>query len=143
MPEGGLTPRKYFVLFCVMVLGACGDVMLSRGMKQFGSISLDNWTLIFSALLSPWVIAGIVLLIGFMSSYLTALSWADLTYVLPATSMGYIVTAGLAKLFLHETVTPKRWIGILLITIGVGFVAGGPSLTVPESHLCEPAEDKR
>jgi len=119
-----------------MLLGATGDVSLSCGMKEVGSISLGRWTHVFGALLNPWVLAGIALLIGFMAAYLTALSWADLTYVLPATAMGYIITAAMAKVLLHENVTPRRWIGILLITIGVGFVAGGPALTPQESHSC-------
>jgi uncharacterized membrane protein len=134
-----VTSRKYLVLCAVMVLGACGDVALSRGMKAVGNISLANWTQVFVALLNPWVLGGIILLMGFMASYLTALSWADLTYVLPATAVGYILMAALAKFFLHENVTAKRWIGILLITAGVGFVAGGPSLT-PRS---ETQEDQR
>jgi len=130
MPEhAGVTPRKYLVLATVAVCGALGDVCLSRGMKNFGAIPLSNWTELFSALASPWVIAGIVLLIGFMSAYLTALSWADLTYVLPATALGYIVMALLARFFLLENVTTKRWLGISLIVAGVGFVAGGPALT--------------
>jgi len=135
-----VTRRKYLVLCAVTVFGACGDVCLSCGMKHVGNISLHNWEQIFVALLNPWVLAGIVLLIGFMSSYLTALSWADLTYVLPATAFGYIVMAGLAKLLLHENVTPKRWIGILLITIGVGFVAGGPPLSTHESQDSHPQD---
>jgi drug/metabolite transporter (DMT)-like permease len=60
---------------------------------------------------------------------MTALSWADLTYVLPATSLGYVLLALVARFVLHEHVSPLRWLGIALITGGVGFVAGGPSLT--------------
>jgi drug/metabolite transporter (DMT)-like permease len=132
-----MTPRKYLVLAAVMVLGACGDVSLSRGMKNVGSISWHHWTHIFAALANPWVIGGIVLLLGFMTTYLTALSWADLTYVLPATSFGYILIAGLSKVFLHEVVTPRRWLGIVLITAGVGFVATGPALTAKRSATAE------
>ncbi len=72
---------------------------------------------------------GIVLLLGFFASYMTALSWADLTYVLPATSLGYVLLAIIAKYALHEEVTPMRWLGILLISGGVGFVTQGPELT--------------
>ncbi len=137
MPErAGVTPRKYLVLVMVAVCGALGDVCLSRGMKdfvkKFGDITVSNWTDLFSALASPWVIGGIILLIGFMSAYLTALSWADLTYVLPATALGYIVMALLARFFLLENVTTKRWLGISLIVAGVGFVAGGPAMTHAE-----------
>jgi uncharacterized membrane protein len=129
-----VTPSKYLVLILVMICGACGDVCLSRGMKSTGGISPTSLTDLFAALTNPWVIAGILLLIGFMSAYLTALSWADLTFVLPATAVGYIVMALLARFFLQEDVTTKRWLGIMLIVAGVGFVAGGPSKT----HL--PAE---
>jgi drug/metabolite transporter (DMT)-like permease len=124
--------RKYFVLAAIVLFGASGDVSLSRGMKAAGNISLSNWTHIFGVLLSPWVLAGIVLLIAFMACYLTALSWADLTFVLPATAVGYILMALLARFFLHEQVSLRRWIGIVLITIGVGFVTGGPTLTEHE-----------
>lgn len=72
---------------------------------------------------------GILLLIGFFASYLTALSWADLTFVLPATAFGYVIIALLAHFWLHETISLERWTGILLVTLGVGFVAQGPSLT--------------
>jgi drug/metabolite transporter (DMT)-like permease len=78
---------------------------------------------------SPWVIAGILCLLGFFASYLTALSWADLTFVLPSTAFGYVVVALLSKFWLHETISVYRWAGILLIVCGVGFVANGPSLT--------------
>jgi drug/metabolite transporter (DMT)-like permease len=70
-----------------------------------------------------------VLLIGFFASYLTALSWADLTYVLPATAFGNVIVALLAHFWLHEPISLERWAGIVLITLGVGFVAQGPSLT--------------
>jgi drug/metabolite transporter (DMT)-like permease len=131
--KSGLLARQYAVLGAVVVLGVSGDVALKRGMKDFASISLSNWETIFVALASPWVVLGIVLLIGFMSTYLTALSWADLSFVLPATSaVGYLLTVGLSRFFLHEAVTPKRWLGVVLISIGVGFIATGSHATSPE-----------
>jgi len=72
---------------------------------------------------------GIALLIGFFASYLTALSWADLTFVLPATAFGNVIVALFARFWLHEAISYQRWFGIVLITLGVGFVAHGPSLT--------------
>lgn len=127
--------RKYLVLAGVVLFSSFGDVSLSRGMKSVGQISFSNFHQLFSALLNPWVVAGIAMLILFFISYLSALSWADLTYVLPASAIGYVVMALLAKFFLHETVSLTRWLGILLITAGVGFVAGGPAITIHESEL--------
>jgi len=125
-----LTVPKYLLLLAVAVFAACGDVCLGRGMRDFGAVTGANWRLLLTALWNPWVLIGIALLILFFGSYLTALSWADLTYVLPATALSYVLMALLAKVFLHEHVTLARWLGIGLITIGVGFVATGPALTV-------------
>ena len=139
-----MTFQKYLVLAGVTVFGAAGDAMLSRGMKEIGNVSLHHWQELILAILNPWVGFGVLLLLAFFASYMTALSWADLTYVLPATSLGYVVLALVAKFGLHEDVSPARWFGILLISAGVGFVAGGPSLTKhhdnePTESLAEPA----
>ena len=127
-----MTFRKYLVLAGVTVFAAVGDSMLSHGMKQAGNISLHHLQGVILAVLNPWVAVGIVLLLAFFASYMNALSWADLTYVLPATSLGYVLLALVAKFALHEEVSPLRWLGIALISGGVGFVAGGPALTAHE-----------
>jgi uncharacterized membrane protein len=124
-----VTLRKYLVLAGIAVFAASGDSMLSHGMKQTGSVSIEHLGSLIVAVLNPSVAIGIVLLIGFFATYTTALSWADLTYVMPATSMGYVLVALVAKFGLHEHVSASRWLGIVLITGGVGFVAGGPEIT--------------
>jgi drug/metabolite transporter (DMT)-like permease len=126
------------VLLSVVLFSAAGDVMLSRGMKQVGEIHLTNLGNMFSALGNFWVLLGICFLIIFFASYLTALSWADLTFVLPATAFSYVVMALLAHILLHERVSVQRWCGIMLIVAGVGFVAGGPSHTEHEVKESEP-----
>ncbi|MGE5204488.1 MAG: EamA family transporter [Chlamydiota bacterium] len=131
--------RKYVVLLGVVIFGASGDALLSRGMKEVGEVSLSHWHQIIFAVVHPWVALGVLLLIAFFASYMTALSWADLTYVLPATSIGYVLLAFIAKFLLHENVTATRWVGIVLIAAGVGFVAQGPALT-HHPHL-EPAPE--
>ena len=130
-----MTVRKYFVLLAIVIFGATGDTLLSRGMKEVGEIHLSDWHELIYAIGNPWVLGGIVLLLGFFASYLSALSWADLTYVLPATAIGYVVLALIAKFYLHEHVSLMRWAGILLITVGVGFVATGPALTEREEDV--------
>ncbi len=121
--------RKYLVLASIVFFGSVGDVLLSRGMRDIGQIHLANWTQAITSLFNPWVAIGVVVLIVFFGRYLAALSWADLTYVLPATAIGYVVLALISMFFLHEQMSLTRWAGIVLITVGVGFVAGGPSLT--------------
>jgi drug/metabolite transporter (DMT)-like permease len=132
--------RKYLVLAGVTVFAAAGDSMLSHGMKQVGSISVHHLQGVIFAVLNPWVAIGILLLLAFFATYMTALSWADLTYVLPATSLGYVLLALVARFVLHEHVSPLRWLGIVLITGGVGFIAGGPSLT-EHGHTAAPVDE--
>ncbi|MHB1935885.1 MAG: EamA family transporter [Acidobacteriaceae bacterium] len=129
-----MTFRRYLVLGAVMVGASVGDTFLSAGMKEVGPVSLHHLLGLLIALKNPWVLSGIVFLIIFFSSYLTALSWADLTFVLPATGFGYVIVALLSKFWLHETISPGRWVGIALITLGVGFVTRGPSYTNHDHH---------
>ncbi len=135
-----MTVQKYLVLVGVALFASAGDSLLSRGMKEIGGISLHNLSGLIAAIRNPWIILGILFLIAFFAAYMSALSWADLTYVLPATSIGYVVLALIAKFILHEQVTMLRWLGILLISAGVGFVAGGPALT-PRPELRETEEN--
>ena len=115
-------------------------------MKQVGEVSLAHPATLIGAVFTPWVALGIALLIGFFASYLTALSWADLTYVLPATAFGNMIVELLSRFALHEAVSLQRWFGCLLITVGVGFVAQGPSFTERPASATEvtvPAEEER
>ena len=123
------TPRQYLILGLVSLCAPLGDTCLSRGMTSLPPISLAHPLTLISAVFTPWIAAGIALLIGFFASYLTALSWADLTYVLPATAFGNVIVALLSKFWLQEQISVARWAGIVLITVGVGFVAHGPSRT--------------
>jgi drug/metabolite transporter (DMT)-like permease len=140
--------RKLITLGGVSLFAAIGDVCLSRGMKDVGAVTFGNLGALIHAVFNPWVALGILFLIAFFTSYLSALSFADLTYVLPATSVSYIVMALLARFYLHEQVSWIRWSGILLIALGVGFIARGPSLTVaptPEGAIpySEPTAQNR
>ena len=113
----------------VALCAPLGDTCLSRGMTQLPPITLSHPATLIVAVFTPWIATGIALLIGFFASYLTALSWADLTFVLPATAFGNMIVVILSRFWLHETISWQRWLGVVLITAGVSFVAQGPSLT--------------
>jgi drug/metabolite transporter (DMT)-like permease len=129
-----LTFRKYLVLAGITVFSTAGDSLLARGMKEAGGVSLHHIPGLLLAVLNPWVATGILFLLTFFACYMSALSWADLTYVLPATSLAYVLVALVGHFRLHEVISPTRWLGIALIAAGVGFVAGGPSLTPTHEH---------
>lgn len=124
-----MTSRKYLVLAGITAFSTAGDSLLARGMKDLGGASLHNLSSLLLAVLNPSVSMGILLLLAFFACYMSALSWADLTYVLPATSLAYVLVAFVGHFHLHEEISPTRWFGIALIAAGVGFVAAGPSVT--------------
>ncbi len=114
----------------VVISNVLGNFSLTWGMRQVGSlVSLSPWPYI-AALFNPWVALGVSLLIVWLVSQMTLLSWADLSYVLPVTSVGYVLAALAGRLFLHEAISLGRWLGIGLIMTGVAMVGR----TAPRSH---------
>jgi drug/metabolite transporter (DMT)-like permease len=113
-----------FIAICAQVLG---DVCLTKGMKTIGEVNtlapaqlLAVGAQVFS---NPFIWLGIGLLAVFYLLYLAALSWADLSFVLPVTAFGYLLNAALAWLLLGEAIPLTRWLGTALICAGVAIVA--------------------
>ena len=114
---------KTFVMILAMVACAnAGDLMLKRGMTKIGAVQLSPAGLQHAFLRTVtsgniWI--AILFLIGFTVSYMMLMSWADYSYVMPAGAFGYALLTLLAVLFLHESVSLRRWLGVLLICFGV------------------------
>lgn len=106
-----------------VLCGSIGDIFLKIGMEKIGPVSFGSLKGLLhtgiAVFKSPTIIIGITCLAGFFFLWLTLLSWADLSFVLPLTAMSYIATPLLCKFFLNEIVTPLRWTGIIVIFIGV------------------------
>jgi uncharacterized membrane protein len=115
------------VLTIAILANSVGNILLSKGMRDYDSAAPSVLEWLYRAaghvVTDPWMISGVLLLIVFLSAYMAALSWADLSFVLPATAPAYILTEVLAKIYLHETVTLMRWGGTFLIIIGTCLVA--------------------
>ena len=114
---------KTLVMILAMVACAnAGDLLLKRGMTQIGAVEISAQGLrhaFLSTISNGTIWIGIAFLVGFMASYMTVLSWADYSYVMPAGAFGYALLTLLAVVLLHENVSPRRWVGVLLICVGV------------------------
>jgi len=114
---------KTLVMVLLMVVCAnVGDLMLKRGMLQIGAVQMTPsgiWLALLSTIHNATIWLGILFLIGFTFCYMTAVSWADYSYVMPAGAFGYAVQTMLAVVILHEAVSAHRWIGVVLIVVGV------------------------
>lgn len=118
---------RIFAVF-VVFSNAFGNLFLTLGMREADEVTFSVLSMI-APIFNPWVMGGITLLILWMLARMAFLSWADLTYVLPVTALGYVVSAILGKLFLAETITSTRWAGVGLIVAGTILVGlGSPHL---------------
>ena len=108
-------PAKARLLTVVVILSnVAGNLLLGKGMKS-SSLTLAAF--------------GVALLILWMLSRMTLMSWADLSYILPVTSIGYVLSALAAQMFLGEHLSPFRWTGTLFITAGMIVVSSTPPKT--------------
>ena len=109
------------------LLGGTGHVLLSKGMKTIGDLTEAPAArvggMVGRTVSNPWVVTGVVLQAAFFFLYLTLLSRADVSKILPMTAFDYIVVALLAQMFLAEPVTAARWTGIGFIVLGVFLVS--------------------
>ncbi len=111
----------------MILFGPVGNILLGKGMKRIGPVDTASGEqlarVLALVLKSSWIWLGIASLLAFFITYLLALSWADYSYVQPASSLAYAVVALLGKYVLGESVTTTAWIGIAVICLGV-FVVG-------------------
>lgn len=118
--------KTAIVLVLAMLAQAAGDTCLSKGMKSMGSLShADEFSvmMLVRAMETPMIWLGILCLLLFFVLFSVCLSWADLSFVMPVLSFGYIVKVASAAYFLNETVSAVRWAGTLFIVVGVLLVS--------------------
>jgi uncharacterized membrane protein len=116
----------------VVVTNVLGNSLLSLGMRGVGELLTLSPVPYVKALFNPLVAAGVSLLIVWLLSHMALLSWADLSYVLPVTSIAYALAAVAGRVFLHEQISLARWAGVALIVVGVALVGRTvPRTTVP------------
>jgi drug/metabolite transporter (DMT)-like permease len=123
--ERKLRLKTLVMVFVMMVCATTGDSLLKRGMTGIGPVALDHAGLFQAfrlAMSNRTIWLAILFLIGFTLSNMTVLSWADYSYVMPASAIGYVAVTFVGMTLLGETVSPRRWMGVVLICVGVFLV---------------------
>ena len=122
------TVSKLHVVIVIVIATVCvasGETLLSAGMKLVGRDGHTGLRFALDAISNWRVLAGTSLMAVFFGLYSLCLSWADISFVLPFTALSYLFVAFLARFALHEDVTLTRWIGALIIVVGVIVVGLG------------------
>jgi uncharacterized membrane protein len=120
--EHRLRIKTLWMVLQMVVCSNIGDLMLKRGMKRIGAVVFSPsglWHALLSTVQNGTIWLGILFLIGSTLCYMTVVSWADYSYVMPAGAFGYAIATLLAVVVLHESVNIQRWFGVALIVIGV------------------------
>jgi drug/metabolite transporter (DMT)-like permease len=121
-----------------IILGPLGNVCLGKGMKGVGSFHSagirDLAPIGYQVLTSGYIWLGIACLLGFFVVHMLLLTWADYSYVQPATSLSYLSISVLSYLLLGEMISPLRWLGVTVICLGVFLVGRTPPSTTGASH---------
>jgi drug/metabolite transporter (DMT)-like permease len=131
--SGRIRAKTRIFAIIVILSGALGNFFLTWGLKHWdGRLAYSPLDYI-RAFLNPWVLLGVSLLILWLLMRMALLSWADLSYVLPVTALGYVVSALFGRFFLNENISYGRWAGTLLIVAGIALVGRtSPQTTVSE-----------
>jgi drug/metabolite transporter (DMT)-like permease len=124
--------KTYLLILLMVIFGPLGNVLLGKGMKRIGPVNIgtaEALDLLSRVLTSGTIWLGVASLITFFVAYMLVLSWADYSYVQPASSVAYGMVALLAHFVLREVVTPMRWVGVVIICLGVVVVGQTPPRT--------------
>lgn len=111
-----------FILLSI-TMGPLGNVLLGKGMKGVGSLRViqprDFLPYVGRTFSSPWLWLAVACFLGFFLVHMLLLTWADYSYVQPATALAYASVAILSYFVLGEHVSGLRWAGIAVICLGV------------------------
>lgn len=122
----------------VVLANVFGNSLMTFGVRRHGGALGSSAIEYLQVMFNPYVATGICLLIVWMLARMALLSWADLSYVLPVTSIGYVLTAVVGRLFLGEQVSARRWMGTVLIMAGTALV-GSTAVRTHDSAAVETA----
>jgi uncharacterized membrane protein len=131
-----LRPKTSIFLVLIVLFSSSGNIFLSQGMKQMGAVrvrsAMDLARLFVEIFSNGWIWMGIAALLLFLACFMVVLSWADYSFVAPASASVYIIVPLVGHFLLGEKVPPLHWVGIMIICVGVGLVRHTPPNTTRE-----------
>jgi drug/metabolite transporter (DMT)-like permease len=117
---------ELFFLFVIVAAGTGGELCVSRAMKVVGEVHdfrpAALLQFILRAVRVGWMWIGIAMMALAFFALLAMLSIENVSFVVPVTALSYAAGAFGAMLFLHERISMQRWIGVLIVCIGVTLV---------------------
>jgi drug/metabolite transporter (DMT)-like permease len=130
MNKNSLTFKILLIICCNDLLETFAHLCFKKGATLLPGLQVHSATdvlhFVFTMLTSGYVWIGLIAVFIIFVSWSTILSKIDLSLATPATSFSYVMVALVAWLFLHEQISPLRWVGIFFILAGVTVVSKSP-----------------
>jgi len=120
--------RTHLLVLIAIATQVAGNVFLSHGMRLAGAI-LSASPLDYVRAINAWTVAGVCMLAIWMITDLALLNRADLSFVLPVIATSFVLIAIIGHFALNERVSGIRWVGIVVICIGVLLAETTPDRT--------------
>lgn len=123
LPFGISVSKTWLGVIVLAFADSAGDVSLAMGMRQIGKFELfpieKTIKQVYQILTNPTILTGIFCQATAFFSFISLLSWADISFVRPATALTYVFSLLASKYILHEKIRLGRLLGIILIAIGI------------------------
>jgi drug/metabolite transporter (DMT)-like permease len=118
----------YFLLGLTVFGTVAGDLFKAKGMRRLGELHSFHPValaqMLGRAAASGWMWACLASCAISFFGFMALVSVADLSFAVLATASGYVVETVLARVALRETISPRRWCAVALVTAGVVMVGG-------------------
>jgi bacterial/archaeal transporter family protein len=115
--------KTAFMILIIVLSTSAGEVLIAKGLKQVGEISTLNPGLLvrlgWRIMMNSNVLQGVLSMAVSFLAFLTVLSWENLSYTVPATSLSYVMSTLGAKFVLKERINRYRWVGTVLVGFGI------------------------
>jgi drug/metabolite transporter (DMT)-like permease len=119
--------KLFLILLIGLVFESTGIVFLKKGMTQIGDIKVINAgevaRIIKTGVTNSYILLGVFFQALFFACLLILMSKNDISFLWPLTSLTFVFATVAAIVFLHEHVTPVRWLGVVFIMIGAGCIS--------------------
>src|ERR1017187_2666738 len=115
------------ILLVGLVCESAGVVLLKKGINRIGDVNgytaAEVFRVVKSGLTSQTIWLGLFFEARFFIGLLVLMAKSDISFLWPLTGLSFVFATFAAVWFLDEHVSPTRWVGVVLIVLGAGFIS--------------------
>ena len=119
--------KLLLILIIGLVFESTGVVLLKKGMETIGSVKAvsvgEVARVVKAGATSPAILLGVFFEALFFACLLVLMAKSEISFLWPLTGLSFVFATFAAIWFLHERVSPLRWVGVVLIMVGAALIS--------------------